>query len=111
MNWERPGAMLRIAVQGALKKGYQPLAYGWFELLRFQYQFGIGERRIRLAIAPARQHTSGHLIERHASGIALGCLVPAWRLPAGQKRLQIGDGADVDVLRWCPGEREIEQDE
>src|SRR5882672_7858270 len=104
-------ALLRVTVQGALEKGDQPLTDCRLELFRCQYQCGLREGRIRLAIAPARQHTGGHLIERHASGITLGRLVPARRLPAGQKRLQIRDGADVDVLRWRPGERKVEQDE
>ena len=103
---EPPG---RVAVQGPAEEGGQPVADGRVEPLGLDRQRGVDQRRVRPP--PPRQGAGGHLVERDPGRVPLGRLVPArWRAFA-KERVEVGAGADPDLVRRHPSEREVEQDE
>ena len=101
----------RVALQRPGQELHEAAAHLGVDRLDQQRRLHLGAQigRVAAAIAPHRGFPSGHLVDRHRSGIALGGQIETLTPRIGQERIEIHRGARTQIVGGGAGQREVEQ--
>ena len=100
-----------VAPQRLLEERGHLLAHRRLEHIGVDRRFAVEDGRLALPVAPPRQRSRRHLVQRHGCREPFRVGVPARRLARLQERVEVMARAGQDVLGRRAREREVEQDE